>query len=118
MSHAVAKSVAEVHKLGSVHNDVISSNLIVTYEHISATKNEYLRGEAQGDLYKGIWNTMVEKDKEEETTDAALDGANMKIFYIMGAPHDEKGNNTRLAMKGLHSIYQGDYIPMKVWNKS
>jgi len=81
IAHAVAKSVAEVHELGLVHNDVTLSNFIVTDEHISATKNEQLEGEAQDDLYEDIWNTMVEKDEDEEATDTASDDdVKMKII--------------------------------------
>jgi len=80
IAHAVAKSVAEVHELGLVHNDVTLSNFIVTDEHISATKNEYLKVESQGDSYEVNRNTLVEKDEDGESTDTALDDVNIKII--------------------------------------
>eukprot|EP00957_Ditylum_brightwellii_P036921 2795532-Ditylum_brightwellii.AAC.1 len=49
-------------------------------EHISTTKNEQLKGEAQDDLYEDIWNTIVEKDKDGEATDTASDHVKMKII--------------------------------------
>jgi len=80
MAHAVAKSVAEVHELGLVHNDVTLCNFIVTDEKISAMKNEHLKGEGQGILYEDICDKMEEKDEDEGGTDTASDDIKMKII--------------------------------------
>eukprot|EP00957_Ditylum_brightwellii_P206781 15349978-Ditylum_brightwellii.AAC.1 len=75
IAHAVAKSVAEVHELGLVHNDVTLSNFIVLDEKALARENEGLK--AEGHLTEDSLNTLINMDVDDKALNTPSYDANM-----------------------------------------